>query len=342
MLGLIALLALPEVQRGAGLRAPRVQGLQVIRPPGETSALALQGDVLWAGGDDGVVGLALRDGRITARVGCQPALADVRALLAEADGTLWIGHERGLTRFANSRCTTFGTADGLPDRQVRSLLRDREGRLWVGTWHGAARGDGERWRRLDTPGGPADDRVAAMLEDGEGGMWFGLQASRAGGLARCDAGGCRRFAIADGLPHEHATALLLARDGSVWAGFGEFDRGGAARLAPRGQAWAVHDTLSTRDGLAGNSVRSIHQDRDGALWFGSEYNGLARLEGGSRHVIGEDAGLSHREVKAIVQHGDRTLWLATGNGVTRVAATTLDALRGEGSRSDPVRKETRE
>lgn len=72
----------------------------------------------------------------------------VNALLAEPDGSIWIGTDQGLAlRPADSGpLRVLGVRDGLPDARVVGLHRDGEGRLWVLTKRGLARVDarGER------------------------------------------------------------------------------------------------------------------------------------------------------------------------------------------------------
>lgn len=37
-------------------------------------------------------------------------------------------------------------------------------------------------------------------------------------------------------------------------------------------------TYTTADGLAGNLVISVFQSRDGAMWFGTVFNGVSRYD----------------------------------------------------------------
>jgi ligand-binding sensor domain-containing protein len=90
--------------------------------------------------------------------------------------------------------------------------------------------------------------------------------------------------------------------------------------------------------MPGTKARSLFQARDGSLWFGTEYDGVLRVEplptGGpypaelQGRVFTDANGLAHNEVKAMLQDVDGNLWLATHDGITRIAAEALARLAG--------------
>lgn len=325
------------VNRWQPLQAPRPGQInsirwQIIRPPHEVSALAEQGEIVWAGGMDGVFALDRRTGTLVRELYPDTPLEGVRALLVDQAGTLWIGHQSGLTRYDGATWHSYTSNDGLPDNRVNALFLDDAGRLWVGTWGGAAileqnDLDEGTWRVLGKREGLAEDMVNVMLQDRHGGMWFGSYVAPRGGISHLQDDTWQHFSTVDGLPHNNVTALIEDNAGAVWAGTGLLDRGGACRLERRETGWAIAEVLTQQDGLAGTKVRSIFQDHDDALWFGSEYDGLARYDGHSWRRFTQADGLAADEIKVILQDIDGDLWLGTTDGVTRIHASALDALR---------------
>jgi ligand-binding sensor domain-containing protein len=335
IVGIILIAALwmaPSVVKPSPKEMPA--GWQIIRPPQEVSALAVQGNMVWAGGKDGVVGIDRTGSRVVKEIECSPPLAYVRALLVDKQGELWIGHQSGLTSYDGNSCSTFTQADGLPSDRVNALLQDHSGRLWAGTSGGAAVYDGKAWRALNTTDGLVDDMVNVMLEDRHGGIWFGSYVAPRGGISHLGNGSWQRFSTENGLLHNNINALFEDKEGNVWAGTGLYDRGGAVRFAPTNSGWAIQEILTSRDGLAGNKARSIFQDWDGVLWIGSEYDGLARRDSGGWRVLTERDGLSDPEVKCMVQDVDGNLWMGTRDGVTRLNATALKALHKQSEAFD--------
>jgi len=302
-------------------------GWQTIRPPYEVSALVEQGEIIWAGGRDGVFALDRETGALIEQIEPGSRLLEyVRALLVDDSGALWVGHSAGLTRYDGSAWHTYTERDGLPDQRIDLLLEDQDGRIWVGTKKGAAVQDGQGWHILTSEDGLLHDSVSVMLQDQEGGMWFGSYAAPRGGLSYLQDGARQHFSTENGLPHNNVTALLEDGAGSVWVGTGLLDRGGACRLTRQDNGWVVSRVLTQQDGLAGAKVRSIFQDREGVLWFGSEYDGLARFDGETWRVFSQADGLAASEVKTMLQDEDGNLWLGTINGVTRITAAALAAM----------------
>ncbi len=313
----------------AGRMDPTVTlpGWQVIRPPHEVSALIEQGEVIWVGGKDGVFALDQTSGALLRELTGDIPFRYVRALLADQAGNLWIGHQQGLTRYDGGLFTTYDQADGLPHDRVTSLMEDREGRIWAGTFGGAVYLEDGQWRALTSDDGLLSNMVNVILQDREGGIWFGSYEAPRGGLSYLNGGRWQYFSTEEGLPHNNINALLEDDDGDIWVATGFYTRGGAAKLsrADGGERF-IEEVLGQNEGMAGAKVRSVYRDRDGSLWFGSEYDGIARHAGGTWDIFTIHHGLSDNEVKAILQDSTGNLWLGTHDGVTRVNPSALQAL----------------
>ena len=63
----------------------------------------------------------------------------VRSLYTDRDGTVWAGTGDGLSRFRDSRWTTWTAAQGLPDGGVQGIVEDDTGGLWLLTPAGVLR-----------------------------------------------------------------------------------------------------------------------------------------------------------------------------------------------------------
>ncbi|MEM0996248.1 MAG: two-component regulator propeller domain-containing protein [Bacteroidota bacterium] len=64
-----------------------------------------------------------------------PSMTLYRILQAR-DGRLWLGTDRGVSRFDGHRFQNFGPADGMPGSEVVQMALDTADRLWIGTFSG--------------------------------------------------------------------------------------------------------------------------------------------------------------------------------------------------------------
>jgi len=90
----------------------------------------------------------------------------VDAVFVDDGGTIWIGTERGLSRFEGQKFVTWTIANGLPGERVLWILADSVGRLWLGYSTGVA---SVTRSELDRAAQDPSHRVAySFLDDGDG------------------------------------------------------------------------------------------------------------------------------------------------------------------------------
>jgi signal transduction histidine kinase len=94
---------------------------------------------------------------------------------------------------------------------------------------------------------------------------------------------------------------------------------------------ALHEsTFTVRDGLASNSIATVHVGRDGTVWAGTDGAGVSMLRPGEARFVTETVadGLASNIVHTIGETTDGTVWLGTSRG--------LAARRGGGWRTFDV------
>jgi signal transduction histidine kinase/ligand-binding sensor domain-containing protein len=95
-------------------------------------------------------------------------LADgsINAISVGDNGTVWIGAERGLSRFDAEKFVTWNSAQGLPGERVLWILPAHDDRLWLGYTTGVARvSRRELDRALDDPSHPI---ALEFFDNGDG------------------------------------------------------------------------------------------------------------------------------------------------------------------------------
>ena len=305
------------------------------------------GGTIWQGAPDG--GLIRRDttGRITARFRHDPrsptALANdnVRAILQDADGHLWVGTEAGLDVLdrASGQFTHYrhedGDAGSLSDSYIMSLYQDARGLLWVGTRLGGVnRWNPRSWnfgaRKPDWLKGRL---VTAFADASEDRVWV---ASLGGGLVRFDPLTGRHEDIDQILGRHNALgdsrvmSLELDRSGTLWIGTMS---AGVRSLSRDGHLNALPVTAGSDRGLSAPGIMSIHAARDGRIWIGTHGGGANVLDPKTGRVVQlpfESAALgavTSRNVSAFAEEQSGNLWLATDGGGLDLANSAGQVLK---------------
>lgn len=148
--------------------------------------------------------------------------------------------------------------------------------------------------------------VRSVLQTPDGYLWVATEES----LARFDGVGFTEFDRKN--PREKGerwiVAMVVTKDGSLWYSSAN---GGLGRLK---DGKTVRYT--TGNGLPGNYVLSLCEDRQGNLWIGTSV-GLAKFVDGKFLSLTNSPGLVTEAVRSIIETRDRTLWIGTAKGLCR-------------------------
>lgn len=296
----------------------------IIRPPSDVTTMVDAGDIIWVGGKEGVIGInELTHEQV--EFPCEQRLTYTRNMLWE-DGVLWIGHDRGLTRWTEDGWYTFTEEDGMVTDRVNWVMRDRDGVLWAGTWHGAYYDDGSGWDRLTATDGLIDNNVHTIRQHSNGDIWFGSYTTPEGGISVMTEEGWRYFSTENGLVHNNIVQFYEDTDGSMWASTGLLTVGAGVRFELDQGEWVIGELMTSEDGIPEGKVRSIFRDSGGVLWVGTEDKGMALVDENGIRIISDENGLSHDEVKVYLEDDYGHLWLGTRDGITLLTREEIDRI----------------
>lgn len=283
---------------------------------------------LWIGTDRG---LHFWDGSSVAevRLPWPQAQVQILAMSKDRDGNLWAGTNFGLARISPSRSVSVDQLTADPTNRVTAIYEDRDGALWLGTSKGIERLLDGMFATYSTAQGLPSDNNGPVYVDSESRTWF---APLTGGLYWLKDGKIASV-TSDGLDRDIVYSIS-GGDGEVWVGR---QRGGLTRLKPNGESFSAI-TFTKADGLAQDSVYSVHRNRDGTVWAGTVSAGVSRLDGGKFTNFSEANGLPSNTVNSIIEGSDGTMWFATPGGLVSFAHGQWTNLSGrEGLPSPNVR-----
>jgi PAS domain S-box-containing protein len=258
---------------------------------------------------------------------------DVENLFSDREGSLWAGLGRmAVIHFATNplpfkRIPHLVSSEGTAEPFVGAIYEDRQGILWVGTPEALNAIDREagHYTSYRRAGGPAvSTDVIAIREDHSGNLWAGTYNH---GLLRLDrrTGQFQTYlhnpADPYSLSNDIVTRLLVDHNGTFWVATND----GLNRFNSATGRFTVYKLDPQR---RSGSYLELVEDREGALWLGTDSSGLQRFDPATgqftkyEHDMNRPGTLSDNRVNSV--HFDRsgTMWVGTQNGLDKFDSKT--------------------
>lgn len=260
-------------------------------------------------------------------------------------GEIWLGTNRGVTRFSgsdlkssDSQDVTLSTFAGL---EVKLIFQDSKGQLWFVTK------DGLRIKKVDSHAIepmtflPKGREVRAITEDRLGALWF---ATNAGVISYFD-GKMTQFTTRQGLPTDDVRYITIDKSGETLlvatsAGVISIVHGRVKLLTAKGETpnWPTNYILEDSRGiiwfltefglrkLQNDQITSLQrdpftqtfvmavEDRVGNLWFAAKDRGVYVYDLRRDEI---DDQLGSDKVMALLADQEGNIWFGTENGAVR-------------------------
>jgi len=235
----------------------------------------------------------------------------VESILEDHDGAIWVtrtrvgGVEGSLCRIVGSDLTCYAKdkSDGNPAAFGTSLAEDSSGDIWFGCqmlcrWNGSSMSHYLQ-EQMDHPSG---DGVVGLAAGVAGSVFVAMDGVGPGlGVRRYSNGSFTSYVVPgfDGAT-VRAVSLLLDRDQTLWVG-----------TESQG-LYHVHDGhadhYGAAQGLTGDEVRSIYQDREGNLWVTTD-KGVDLFRDLPIVSFSSTEGLNGGDPSAVLARKDNSLWV---------------------------------
>lgn len=281
---------------------------------------------LWALGSNGVV--YQKHGMPNSSFEVE-GLRQLQTVSEDADGSIWIVRSSGtvlnkpLCHLTPSAVRCFGKSDGIPISPLNSLLADGSGGFWLGGqtslvhWHD---GSSQVYRIEGLKSNAGQLGIVSLARDPDGSLWVGIKAEGPGlGLGRFAGGSVRSFVTPtfDGSKIV-VTSTIFDRDGNLWvatSGAGIF-RIHAGLVEHYGHA----------DGLSGDSVLALFEDREGIVWAGST-NGIDNFRDPRITTFSALQGLGKDAAAGVLASRDGTIWVANAESLDHIVNGVVSSIR---------------
>ena len=238
---------------------------------------------------------------------------DVRCLLADREGSLWIGSGAGgLCMLQPRPLVSVLTGSYSAMDEVFSVSPGVGDRVWMATTYGLVEYlDGSFQVHTNFDGirdGGNVMRTRTVLQDRSGRVWCGMDHNTPHELRNGTLVPAGEFHIRQegrrrvrGIFEDRAGTLWMASQEGLWQ-----RGGGISRL------W------TTNDGLGDNALCGLAEDAQGSLWVGSDQGGIHRFQDGRFARFTTRDGLLHDNAWPLRAEPDGSMWVGTPRGLNRI------------------------
>lgn len=289
-------------------------------------------------------------------------IASIKSLHSARDGSLWIGAERGLAHWKNGKFASiaapgaevnaiaedrdggiwitrshinkgtgpicrvaadsercYGESDGIQTATASQIAVDSQGHFWIGGAGTLVEWQGKLIGEYLLPGAKASDTtrvIEGVAVDGEGIVWAGLdQTGPRNGLLRFSNGRWSSYATPKfNSANISVSTLFVDRDHCLWVGT---NNQGIYRIQGRSV-----DHFDRRDGLSGDSVSQIFQDREGGIWIATS-EGLDHFRDLPIVTYSSLEGFSTEYVGAILARRDGVVAVSTFYSIDEIHGSAI-------------------
>ena len=224
----------------------------------------------------------------------------VADVFEDRDGNFWAATRGGLDRFRDAPVRTFAAGEGLLG-QSGPVTVGEHGEIWTmsdGQVDRFAAGELSTWRFAL----PSHGQPATFLFQPHSELLIGF----AGGVIRWRPHDARVVSELAGLD---VRCMLQTRDGTIWLGTA---KRGLLRWNPASSSGPSLQTV-----LSGESIGTLAEDREGAIWAASTAGGgLYRIQGGEVQHFGPAEGLESSTVHTVFVGDMGHVWIGSTGGLS--------------------------
>ncbi|HEX3627171.1 MAG TPA: triple tyrosine motif-containing protein [Verrucomicrobiae bacterium] len=271
----------------------------------------------------------------------------IGAIAQGRDGYLWVVPPVGLMRFDGVNFSRFPLENytSPADNHIGTVLQSRAGIFWIGMYGGTVIGLKPDFTTVTVPQANLPKSTPfGLAEDQEGSLWLAY----ANVVCRIKDGHVARYATAKGMPIGQFHSLISDGAGNIWLAKGNqicvfrddhFEQIATQpevrKLAatPTNAVWAIAGAHLLRcdtsgelldqgalPGIANARGAALLEDDSGAVWIGTDGDGLFRFDGNGFEKI----ETSYPSILGLAEDGEGNIWAGTfGGGLDRISLSAV-------------------
>jgi len=299
--------------------------IEVFLKESEISALLVDGENIYVGGNNGVYLLDCNTGQILKTISKDLRLIYSSSIIKH-NNDIWIAHDRGVALYKDDKLINY-TYPTVPKGRCNDIIIYND-KVIAGFENGEAIFDkNNNITILNTKSGLAEDYVNVLAVDDYNNLWIGSYLrTEKGGLSILDKNNnWTYFSTEEGLAHKFVTSILPIKGEGILVGGGHLTVGGLTVFKYKNERPYIYKIITKENGLPGPKIRCLYLDDKDNLWITSERDGIIICNKtdvfDKKYLNGlymtTKNGLSSNEIKVICENS-KYIFLAGKIGLNRI------------------------
>lgn len=236
----------------------------------------------------------------------------ITAIITDRCRNIWAASGNVIYRISGEKTTILDRADDLNLKAIHSVLLDSKHNLWISPdqqlYKLTALGSG-KWKYekfiITKPENLTD--IVSLYEDKYGYFWIGTLGE---GLIRFDPATGRRRRFTENPDLDHSSILSVTGNGNeIWTG----GFNGITRIEMKGDAGQLVVPVVITPNAAGRELGNLYVydvciDKTGAVWFGTDQEGLIVCRSGVSRKYNLEDGLPGNVIHSVACDPSNRIW----------------------------------
>lgn len=247
---------------------------------------------------------------------------EIRCMLETSKGEILMGTTEGIYRYDPEARSMNRLYREFDRKNCRVLYEDSRQRIWVGTYHdGLYCIEHGKVRSYDYPDTDYQNEldfsnIRVMVEDSSGRLWVSIY----GGVGLFNPEDGRISLLSEQFPelkkYKVANALAIDNRGRLVVGS---DNGLYIYNPEENTIWIPEEDGRTGSIFNQGSIKynQILKDREGTLWFATQYGLSVLAPDGQSYTLGKEEGLS-KAILNVMEDKNRDIWISTVTSVYKI------------------------